>query len=340
MKRFVLHPLDPFRTRWHAGELLIWVVVAAVWFVFPDRLALGTQVLAAALFALSLDLALGYAGIVTLGHAAYLGLGAYVAGWLGKYGWTEPITGALIAMAASALLGLLTARVVAAGTHLSGLMVTLGLGLLLFEAANKATVFTGGVDGLDGIKVAPVLGLFRFDFASKTAYAYCAVWLLVAVLLVRRVVGSPFGLTLRAVRQNPRRTGSLGVNNRRVLGMAYMLSTALAGLAGALVTQSTQYVALDALAFHRSADVVTMLFIGGAGYVYGGPIGAALFIVLQDALASINPVYWQFWLGLALVLVMLLMPDGLLGALARLRAWRQRRSRKAAAVGTKEGGHA
>jgi branched-chain amino acid transport system permease protein len=215
-------------------------------------------------------------------------------------------------------------------------MVTLGLGLLLFEAANKATPFTGGVDGLDGIKISSVLGLFPFDFASKTAYAYTAAWLLAAVLLVRRVVGSPFGLSLRAVQQNPKRTASLGVNNRGVLATAYTLSAALAGLAGALVTQGTQYVALDALSFHRSADVVTMLVIGGGGYLYGGPLGAALFIVLQDTLSSINPVYWQFWLGLALVLVMLFMPDGLLGASARLCAWR----RRGKPVGGKEGGHA
>ncbi len=320
---------DPYRTPWRWPELLVWVLVVAVWFVLPDRLALGTQVLVAALFALSLDLAMGYAGIVTLGHAAYLGLGAYVAGWLGKYGWTEPISAALVAVAASALMGLLTARVVAAGTPLAGLMVTLGLGLLLFEAANKATDFTGGVDGLQGVVVAPVFGLFKFDFASKTAYAYTAVWLLVAVLLVRRVVGSPFGLTLRGVRQNPRRSAALGVHNSRVLAIAYTLSAGLAGLAGALLTQGTQYVALDALGFHRSADVVTMLVIGGAGYLYGGLLGAALFIVLQDTLSGINPVYWQFWLGLALVLVMLFMPDGLMGAMARARAWWRRRGGRA-----------
>ena len=317
--------LDPFHQRWRWSEGIIWALIVLVWFAFPDRLALGTQVLVAALFALSLDIALGYAGIVTLGHAAFLGLGAYVAGWLGKYGWTEPVSGALVAVAAASLMGLLTARVVAAGTHLSGLMVTMGLGLLLYEAANKATEYTGGVDGMQGVTIAPVLGLFRFDFASKTAYIYTAVWLLIAVLVARRLVGSPFGLTLRAVRQNPKRTASLGVANSRALTISYTVSAGIAGLAGAVLTQGTQYVALDVLAFHRSADVMTMLVIGGAGYLYGGPLGAALFIVLQDTLSGINPVYWQFWLGLALVLVMLFMPDGLLGTSSRLKAlWRRR----------------
>ncbi|MDX3905901.1 MAG: branched-chain amino acid ABC transporter permease [Pigmentiphaga sp.] len=323
---------EPFGKSWHAGELGLWVLVVAVWFLMPDRLGLGTQVLIAALFALSLDLAMGYAGIVTLGHAAYLGLGAYVAGWLGKYGWTEPISAALLALAAGALMGLMTTRVVAAGTHLAGLMVTLCLGLLLYEAANKGTEYTGGVDGMQGITVDPVLGLFRFDFASRTAYIYVAVWLLLSLLLVRRMVGSPYGLTLRGVRQNPRRTASLGVDNRRAITIAYTVSAGLAGLAGALMTQSTQYVALDVLAFHRSADIVTMLVIGGAGYLYGGVLGAALFIILQDTLSGINPVYWQFWLGLALVLVMLFMPDGLMGAADRLRGWLRTRKTRAMPV--------
>lgn len=322
--------LDPFRAPWCWPELLPWLAVVAVWFVFPDRLPLGTQVLVVALFALSLDLALGYAGIATLGHAAYLGLGAYVAGWLGKYGWNEPISGALIAAAAAGVMGVATSRVVSAGTHLSGLMVTLALGLLLFEGANDASNITGGVDGLQDIVIAPVLGIFEFDFASKTAYVYAAVWLALAVLIVRHIVGSPLGLTLKAIRLNPRRTAALGVHNGRALALAYTLSTALAGLAGALLTQTTQYVAIDALAFHRSADVLTMLIIGGAGYLYGGIVGAAVFVVLQDTLSGINPIYWEFWLGMALVLIVLFMHEGVLGSLigwwAQLgRAVRERR---------------
>ena len=316
---------DPFRLRWHLGELALWLLVVAVWLVFPDRLPLATLVVIAALFALSLDLALGYAGIVSLGHAAYFGLGAYVAAWLGKYGWTEPLSGALIAAAASALLGIATARVVAAGTQLSGLLVTLGLGLLLYEAANKASEWTGGVDGLDGVTMAPIFGVFAFDFAGKTGYLYAAVWLFVGLLIVRHIVGSPLGLTLRGIRLNARRTAALGVDNAKALAIAYTVSTALAGLAGALLTQTTQYVAIDVLAFHRSADVMTMLIIGGTGYLYGGILGAAGFVVLQDTLSGINPVYWQFWLGLTLVLVVLFMHEGVFGTLRRVVARLHRR---------------
>lgn len=317
---------DPFRLPWHIAELLPWVLAVGVFFVFPNHLPLATLIVIVALFTLSLDLALGYAGIVTLGHAAYFGTGAYVAAWLGKYGWTEPITAALIAMIASGLLGLATTRAIASGNELSGLLVTLGLGLLLYEAANKATGITGGIDGLYGIVIDPVLGLFPFDFASRTAYVYCTVWLLLALLFVRRILGSPLGLTLRALGMNRQRTAILGINNRRALAMVYTMSTALAGLAGALLTQSTQYVAIDVLAFHRSADVLTMLIIGGAGYIYGGLLGAAGFILLQDKLSGMNPIYWQFWLGWALVLVVLFMHDGVYGSVQNLIR-RLRRSR-------------
>lgn len=316
---------DPFSTPWRVTEYLPWVAAIAVFFLYPNHLPLATLVVIVGLFALSLDLALGYAGIVSLGHAAYFGLGAYVAAWLGKYGWTEPVTGVLLAMCASALLGLLTARVVAAGTELSSLLVTLGMGMLLFEAANKANDLTGGIDGLYGVNIAPVLGWFEFDFAGRTGYVYALFWLLLAVLVVRRIVGSPLGMTLRGIGLNKKRTASLGIDNGRALTVAYTVSTALAGLAGALLTQTTQYVAIDVFAFHRSADVLTMLIIGGAGYLYGGILGAAVFIVLQDILSGINPVYWQFWLGWALVFIVLFMHEGILGT---VKGWLGRKARR------------
>lgn len=321
-------PRDPFRLPWRTAELLPWVIATAAFFAFPNHLPLATLIVIVALFALSLDLALGYAGIVTLGHAAYFGTGAYIAAWLGKYGWTEPVTGALIAMLGSGLLGWATTRAIASGNELSGLLVTLGLGLLLFEAANKATHITGGIDGLYGVVIAPVFGKFEFDFASRTAYVYCTVWLLLAVLLVRYILGSPLGLTLRALGMNRRRTAALGIDNRQALTLVYTISTALAGLSGALLTQSTQYVAIDVLAFHRSADVLTMLIIGGAGYLYGGLLGAAGFILLQDKLSGINPIYWQFWLGWALVFVVLFMHDGVYGTFRKLfRRWSRARGK-------------
>ena len=294
-------------------EIVFWLLVAAAFFVFPTHLVLGTQILIAALFALSLDLVMGFAGIVTLGHAAFFGTGAYVAGWLGQNGWSEPLSGVLAAALAAALLGLLTARIVGRGNDLSRLMITLGLGMLLFEVANKASDLTGGVDGMQGITVAPVLGRFAFGMSGATAYVYCAAWLFAIFLLLRHVVRQPFGLALHAMRLNPLRSAAIGIDNRRARAIAYALSAAIAGVAGALLAQTTQYVALDALSFQRSADVASMLIIGGTGTLYGGPIGAAVFLVAQDVLSGINPVYWQFWLGLLLVLVVLFARGGLVG---------------------------
>lgn len=143
--------------RWHWAEIAFWLLVPAAWFVFPGYLVLGTQVLIAALFALSLDLVMGYAGIVTLGHAAFFGIGAYTAGKLGQQGWTEPVSGLLIAAAAAAFIAALTARLVCRGNDLSRLMITLGLGMLFYEVANKAASITGGLDGMLDIVIAPIL---------------------------------------------------------------------------------------------------------------------------------------------------------------------------------------
>lgn len=307
--------------RWHWAEIVFWLLVPAAWFVFPGYLVLGTQVLIAALFALSLDLVMGYAGIVTLGHAAFFGIGAYTAGKLGQQGWTEPLTGLLIAAAAAAFIAALTARLVCRGNDLSRLMITLGLGMLFYEVANKAASITGGLDGLLDIVISPIFGVFEFDMWGRTAYVYSAVCLFLGFLLARHLVRQPFGLALHAVRQNPIRSDAIGIDNTRALSRIYVLSAAMAGVAGALLAQTNQFVAIDVLSFQRSADVATMLIIGGLGQLYGGLVGATGFLVAQDALVSVNPVYWQFWLGLVLILVVLFVRGGVV-ALARRLAQR------------------
>ncbi|MBX6319680.1 branched-chain amino acid ABC transporter permease [Pigmentiphaga sp.] len=296
--------------RWHWAEACFWIAVAAAWFVFPDNLVLGTQILIAALFALSLDLVMGYAGIVTLGHAAFFGIGAYAAGKLGQQGWSEPFTGLLLGGLAAAVVAVATARLVCRGHDLSRLMVTLGLGMLLFELANKASEWTGGLDGMLDIEIAPLFGVFEFDMAGRVGYVYCAVVLFAWFLLARHLVRQPFGLSLHAVRLNPIRARAIGLDTAAALSRIYVLSAMMAGTAGALLAQTNQYVALDVLSFQRSADVATMLIIGGLGQLYGGLVGAGGFVVAQDALSGLNPEYWQFWLGLVLVLVVLFVRGG------------------------------
>lgn len=282
-------------------EWLFWGVLLAAYFLFPGYRVLGSQVLIVALFALSLDLVLGYAGIVSLGHAAYFGVGAYTAGLLAVHGWGEPLSGLAAAGLAAGLAGFATSFLVVRGEDLARLMVTLGVGLLLHEAANRAAFLTGGVDGLSGVTMGKLFGVFAFDIAGNTAYLYSFAVLLLVFLGLRRLVRSPFGLALRAIRENPARAPAIGSPATRRLVAAFTLGAAIAGVAGGLLAQTTQFVGLDTLGFNRSAELLIMLVIGGAGRLYGAIVGAAAFMIAHDVLSGLSPVYWQFWLGLGLV---------------------------------------
>ncbi|HTT10325.1 MAG TPA: branched-chain amino acid ABC transporter permease [Burkholderiaceae bacterium] len=310
--------------RWHAAESVFWLIPVLAFFFVPGYLVLGSQILIVGLFAVSLDLILGYAGIVSLGHAAYFGVGAYTAGLLATYGWGEPLSGLAIAAAIAALVGWLASFLVVRGGDLTRLMVTLGIALVLHEAANKAAFITGGVDGLGGMTMWKVLGIFRFDIAGRVAYVYSLVVLFFAFLLLRRLVHSPFGLSLRGVREKRVRMPAIGASVREREIAIFTIAACVAGLAGALLAQTTQFVALDVLGFGRSADLLIILVLGGTGRLYGGLIGAAVYMIAQDILAGINPVYWQFWIGALLVIIVLFARGGILGGLERLRALARR----------------
>lgn len=306
------------QSRWSAYEVLFWLAALLPFYFMPTYLTLASQVAIAALFALSVDLILGYAGIITLGHAMFFGLGAYCAGLITKAGWGEPLTGLLIAGAFAALVGWVMSFIIVRVRHLALLMITLGLGLLTAELANSMRWLTGGTDGLQGVDVWPVFGRYDFDLWGYTAYAYALIVLFVGVLVARRLVNSSFGLSLRGVRENLNRMPAIGSPYRRHLQTIYTISAGMAGVAGALLTQTTETVSLDTLSFQRSADVVVMLILGGTGRLYGGILGAIIFMVARDQLSDMNPQYWYFWIGILLVVVVLAMPGGILGGLARL----------------------
>ncbi len=154
--------------QWKPLEIAFWLLPVAAYFVFPRYLTLGSQIFIAALFALSLDLIMGYARIISLGHAAFFGIGAYTAGLLARHGWGEPLSGLAAAAAAAAAVGLLTSFLVVRGQDLTRLMVTLGIGLMLYEAANQASSITGGVDGLSGVEMNKLFGVFGFGLNGKT----------------------------------------------------------------------------------------------------------------------------------------------------------------------------
>jgi len=304
------------QNRWRWTEIAFWLATLLPFVLTPDYLVLASQIAITGLFALSLDLILGFSGIISLGHAAYFGMGAYTAGLLSVWGWGEPLTGLLAAGVTAGLFGYLTSFIVARFRHLALIMITLGIGLLLQEAANSASFITGGFDGLQGIHTWPILNRFDFDLYGRTAYSYALVVLFLTFLVARRIIHSPFGLSLRGIRENGQRMPAIGAATRAHIRTIYTIAAVMAGIAGALLAQTTETVSLETLGFQRSADVLVMLILGGTGRLYGGPIGAIVYMVARDQFSGLNPQYWYFWIGLLLIAVVMFMPDGILGGLA------------------------
>lgn len=311
-------------SRWRPIEIAFWLATLLPFALFPNYLSLASQIAITALFALSLDLILGYAGIVSLGHAAFFGTGAYTAGILSKYGWGEPLSGLIAAAVLAGLVGYATSFIISRFRHLALIMLTLGLGLLLAELANSASWLTGGADGLQGVKMWRLIGVFEFDLFGYIAYSYSLIVLFVVFLFARRLINSPFGLALRGIRENSVRMRAIGAPSRAHIRTIYTIAAAMAGLAGALLAQTTETVSLETLSFQRSADVLVILVLGGAGRLYGGLIGAAIFLVARDQFSGIAPQYWYFWIGVLLVTVVMVLPNGILGGLSHIYArWRR-----------------
>ena len=304
--------------RWRWPEYAFWTMPVIAWFLFPEDLALLSQIAIAGLFALSLDLILGYAGIISLGHAAFFGIGGYAAGLLAKHGMGDPLLGLLAASVVSGAIGFLTSFLVLRGADLTRLMVTMAVASIVFVAANKLTWITGGLDGLQGIEMTPLLGRFEFDLYSRTAYVYSVIVLFLLFWLARCIVHAPFGLSLQGVRQNALRMLAIGAPVNARLVAAYTIAAAYGGIAGALLTQTTQFISIDQLSFSRSAEVMLMLVLGGAGSLYGALLGAIVFMTAHHLLSGIDPQYWQFWLGILLILVVLFARGGIMGLLRRV----------------------
>lgn len=303
------------RHRLRGWESIPWLLALAYFFLFPRHLGFGTDLLITILFALSLDLALGYAGIVTLGHAAFFGAGAYTVGMLAKYGiWTEPVTSLVLAAAVAGLVGLASGLVLLRTTGLTLLMLTLCTMGLLEELANMAAAYTGGYDGLDNLPIPPLFGLFEFNpLYPNTQYLYVLGVLLVCFVFVRTLVYSPFGQSLTGIRENTLRMHAVGAPVRWRLVTCYTISAAIAGIAGALWAQANAYVNLSALGLERAATVLIVLVLGGYGRLYGAFIGAVAYMALSHFLAKLYPTAWQLGLGLLLVLIALFARNGMLG---------------------------
>ncbi len=292
-------------SRWKIWEPVFWLLALASPFLLSSHALIINEIAIVALFAVSLDLVLGYSGVVSLGHAAFFGMGAYTAALFAKLVMPDPLVGLLVAIGVSTLLGALCSFTILRGSDLTRLMVTLGVALLLLELANKFSEITGGADGLQGVVMGPLLGRFDFDLYGKTAAVYSLVVLLVFFVLARRLAKSPFGATLMAIRDNRLRAMAIGIPVSARLSVIYAIAAGVAGAAGALLAQTTGFASLDVFAFDRSADVMLLLVIGGTGWLYGGVAGAIVFKLLQDGISAITPQYWTFWIGLFLVMLML-----------------------------------
>ena len=308
-------------SKWRPWEIALWAAIWAVAALFAQHAALVNEIAILALFALSLDLILGYAGIVSLGHAAFFGTGAYGAALFAKHVMPDPLVGLAVGTGLGALLGLVTSPMIVRGTDLTRLMVTMGVALVLLELANKFDGLTGGTDGLQGVVMGPLVipfvGHFDFDLGARVASFYSLSALFIAFVLLRRIVHSPLGISMQALRDNRLRVMAIGLSVNSRLAAVYTLAAGMAGAAGALLVQTTGFASLDVFEFHRSADVMLALVIGGAGWLWGGLIGAIAFKVLHDLISSFTAQYWTFWIGLFLVVLMLVGRERLF----RPRSW-------------------
>jgi branched-chain amino acid transport system permease protein len=287
-----------------------WLAALGVYAFASDQLALGTNVLVMTLLTLSVDLALGHAGILSLGQAAFFGLGAYAAGIFALHVSPDPLLGLAVATVAGAVSGALSGALILHTEGAALLMLTLAIASLVAELANHAAAWTGGADGLS-LGIAPLFGVFRFDLFKHTAYLYALAVLFVWYLAFRGIVASPFGRSIDGIRQSAARMRAIGtpVWWRRLA--VYSLSAAMAGSAGALSAQTTRFVGLSTLSVLVSGTAVVMLILGGARRRYGAFVGAAVYVVVQDRAAQINPFHWMLLLGALLMCTVLFLEGGL-----------------------------
>lgn len=301
------------RDRLRPTEALPWLAGIGLYVLMPDMIPLGAHIIVMILFALSLDLIAGYAGIIILGHAAFYGAGGYAAGILAVSGWTEPLSGLALGAGVAAVLGFAAGLLMLRTSGLGLLMLSLSLLLLLQQAANHFSSWTGGADGLQGMELAPLFGRFHFGLDGSVMYLYAAGVLFVCWALMRVLVGTPFGRSLVGIRENATRMTAIGVAVRRRELLAFTVSATFAGVAGALAAQVDQFVSLNALSFELSGMVLVVLVLGGIGRLYGAFVGAPVYFIAQDFLAKDDPVFWLFWLGLLLIAVVLFARGGVLG---------------------------
>ena len=302
--------MTPFLKRTF-GDLAVPLAGLILLALFPSQQAFLAQIAITAILVLSLDLVVGFAGLATLGHAAMFGAGAYAAGLYSLHVWSEPLTGLITGALAGAVVAGVTALMLMRAHGLTFLMMTVAITQVLYELVSKARVVTGGDDGLYGITMQPLLGLWEFDFFGRLAFWYSLAVLGIVFIALRRLMGTSFGQTVRAIRDDAGRVASLGGRVYRHRVVLYVISGAIAGLAGALSAQTVQVVGLTSLSVTYSAEILVMLVLGGTGRLWGALVGTVVFTLIHHYASSIDPERWMLVIGLILVGIVLFLPGGL-----------------------------
>lgn len=307
------------RRQWPVELLIIPAIAAVLAYLFPSQLGLLTQIATTSLAILALDVVVGYAGIVTLGHAAFFGLGAYAAGIYAMKVVSEPLSGLLVGGAIGCVVALLTGMIVLRARGLSLIMMTIAVAQIVLEIANKMRWLTGGDDGLSGIEMSPLLGIFEFDFTGRTALVYSVAVLTISMFILRIIMRSAFGLTCVGIREDRLRMSAMGCDIKQHLLVAYGLGGLFAGIAGALSAQTVQVVGLHSLSFTTSAEALVMLILGGTGRLWGALIGTLLFMTIHHVAAELDPFRWMLTIGVILIVVVLVAPGGVVNSAIALR---------------------
>ena len=323
-----LRNLLPYTPAWIEITAIAILTVAA-YFIFPDYLPLLNRIAIFSILVLSLDLVVGYAGLATLGHVAFFGVGAYAAANMAISLTGNPFLGLLAGSASGGLAAGLSGLLILRYQGFAFLMLSVAVAQVFQSIGAKLTRFTGGDDGLSGFTIEPVFG-FNFDMQGRVAYVYSGVGLLLCYWLARRLVSSPFGLSVLGINQCRARMYALGTAVAPQLWKMYVFAGAIAGFAGALSAQTNGIVGLDSLSFELSAEILVMLILGGAGRLYGAILGTAAFLVLHHTASSIDPYNWLFVIGAMLMLVVLI-PRNTLSRfktvmLSKFSAWRSNAS--------------
>ena len=314
--------MQSFDLKKEAPNILVWLLLLAMPFWLPavgGYVELGSRVVVLALAAMSLNFLLGFTGVLSFGHAAYFGLGAYGAGMTIRYLVPSTglaiIVGTLVGTVAAAVIGPLIVRL--RGVYFA--MVTIAFGQVFYFIAFRWSNVTGGDDGLTGWTRKPLdLGFASIDILHKsTAFFYLVlVAFAVAVGIMAWLLRSPFGRTLIAIRENERRARFLGIPVDRHIWISWVISCCFVSLAGALYALLNNFVDPRALYWTQSGDFVIMAVLGGMRSFWGPLIGAAIFVVLQDYVSS-ETQNWMSFIGLFFVLVVLFFPRGVLGMVRR-----------------------